>query len=56
METLINFFENLNSFHKLGWVVICLSLAFIIESIKPLFKGGLEPGNTLEQTSFFLPL
>ena len=54
METLINFFENLNSLHKLGWIVICLSLAFIIESIKPLFKGGFRTWQHTRTNLIFL--
>ena len=40
MENMIVFFEGLQSWHKLVWIVICLSAAFGIEMIRPLFKGG----------------
>jgi len=40
MENMIVFFEELQSWHKLVWILICLSAALGIEMIRPLFKGG----------------
>jgi sterol desaturase/sphingolipid hydroxylase (fatty acid hydroxylase superfamily) len=40
MEQLLVFFEELQSWHKLVWIVLCLSAALGIEMIRPLFKGG----------------
>ena len=40
MESFIVFFDDLASWHKLVWIVVCLSAALGIESIRPLFTGG----------------
>jgi sterol desaturase/sphingolipid hydroxylase (fatty acid hydroxylase superfamily) len=40
MENFISFFEGIESWQKLVWIVFCLSIAFAIESIRPLFKKG----------------
>jgi sterol desaturase/sphingolipid hydroxylase (fatty acid hydroxylase superfamily) len=40
MEEMISFFADLQSWQKLAWIIICLSAAFGIEMIRPLFKGG----------------
>lgn len=54
METLINFFENIEPLQKLAWIVICLSLAFIIESIRPLFKEGFRTWKHTRTNLIFL--
>jgi len=40
MEDMLVFFDDLQSWHKLVWIVLCLSAAFGIEMIRPLFRGG----------------
>ena len=40
MENMIVFFDALQPWHKLVWIIICLSAALGIEMIRPLFKGG----------------
>jgi len=40
MEEMMLFFTELQSWQKLVWIFICLSAAFGIEMIRPLFKGG----------------
>jgi sterol desaturase/sphingolipid hydroxylase (fatty acid hydroxylase superfamily) len=54
MEVLISFFDDLQSWHKLVWIVVCLSAAFGIESIMPLFKGGFRSWKHTKTNLVFL--
>ena len=38
MEAFLNFFETMPTWQKLVWVVICLSLSWILEGSIPLFN------------------
>ena len=38
MESFLEFFETMPSWQKLLWIVICLSLNWMGEAVKPLFK------------------
>ena len=40
MEQFLAFFEGMPPSQKLIWIMICMTLNFIIEGIRPLFAGG----------------
>ncbi|MAI24029.1 MAG: sterol desaturase [Crocinitomicaceae bacterium] len=40
MDQFLTFFEDMPSWQKLGWIVVCMSLNFIIEGVRPMFTGG----------------
>ena len=40
MEQFLAFFEGMPPSQKLIWIMICMTLNFIIEGIRPLFTGG----------------
>lgn len=40
MEQFLAFFESMPSWQKLGWIVVCMSLNFIVEGVRPMFSGG----------------
>jgi sterol desaturase/sphingolipid hydroxylase (fatty acid hydroxylase superfamily) len=57
MENMFEFFEGLQSWHKLVWIFICLSAALGIEMIRPLFKGGFRSwAHTRTNLSFLAAL
>ncbi len=39
METFLAFFEDMPAWQKLGWIVACMSVNLVVESIRPLFTG-----------------
>ncbi len=54
MENFIGFFEDLESWHKLVWIVVCLTGALSIESLRPLFKGGFRTSAHTKTNLVFL--
>ena len=40
MEEFLSFFEAMPAWQKLGWIVVCMSANLIVESVRPLFRGG----------------
>lgn len=40
MDSFLSFFEDMPSWQKLGWIVICMSFHFFIEGVRPMFTGG----------------
>ncbi len=54
METFIGFFEDLASWHKLVWIVACLTAALSFESLSPLFKGGFRSAAHTKTNLVFL--
>jgi len=56
MDTLIEFFSVLESWQKLVWIFICLSIAFLFESIRPLFTNGFRSWAHTRTNLVFLSL
>ena len=54
METFIEVFENLPSWQKLIWILGYLSLYWVIEGVRPLFKGGFHRWKHTRVNLFFL--
>ncbi|PCJ82071.1 MAG: sterol desaturase [Bacteroidetes bacterium] len=54
MEEMISFFDDLQSWQKLFWIVVCLSAALGVENIKPLFKGGFRSWKHTKTNLVFL--
>ena len=54
MDNFIGFFEDLESWHKLVWIVVCLSAALSFESLRPLFKGGFRSAAHTKTNLVFL--
>ncbi len=40
LEEFLSFFEAMPAWQKLGWIVVCMSANLIVESLRPLFRGG----------------
>jgi sterol desaturase/sphingolipid hydroxylase (fatty acid hydroxylase superfamily) len=56
MQTFIDYFEVLAPWQKLFWIVICLSIAFLFESIRPLFTNGFRSWAHTRTNLVFLSL
>lgn len=54
MEAFIEVFENLPPWQKLIWILGCLSLYWVIEGVRPLFKGGFHRWKHTRVNLFFL--
>lgn len=54
MEQFIAFFESLSSAQKVGWILACLSLNWVLEFILPMFKFGYTKWKHTLVNLFFL--
>lgn len=54
MQTFLSFFENITSLHKLGWIVICLFISWILEGNIPLIKFNYKKWNHAGKNLIFL--
>lgn len=54
MEQFISFFTDMPDYYKLIWIVCCLSIALIVESITPLFRGGFRSRKHMTTNLVFL--
>ena len=54
MEQLISFFTDMPDYYKLIWIVCCLSIALIVESITPLFRRGFRSKQHMTTNLVFL--
>lgn len=54
MDAFVLFFQNLNSGQKFGWIVICLSVFWLLEGIYPLRKFSYKKWNHAKTNLFLL--
>lgn len=54
MDTLIHFFEDIPSWQKLVWVLLCLSLSWLLEAVIPLFSFNYKKLNHIGVNAVFL--